>query len=469
VQISDENLHHVREVLDSVFGDSNFVSVITFSKTSSATSELIPSTSDYLVWYAKDKQRIKYNRAFVPKIFGEKGDSAYSKVEMPDGSRRSLSKEEKKDVDLLPNGAKIYRIDNLTSQRPPGDFPVEFDGNTYRPRRGYWKTGESGFEKLKQASRIESTGNAIYYVRYLSDFPVYSLTNRWDDTGVAGFASDKLYVVQTNQKVIQRCLLMTTDPGDLVLDPTCGSGTTAYVAEQWGRRWITCDTSRVPLALARQRLLTATFPWYELKEPKAGPAGGFVYRRKQNRKGEEVGGLVPRITLKSIANDEEPETVTLVDRPEQNKQVTRVCGPFSVEATVQAAGSMLEEQDGVKETAAAYENPRAYLDRMIEVLRQSKTLRLPKNKALELAQVRPLATEDYEHLHAEAVEQNGQDRRIAVMFGPQDGAIGSATVLEAAREAWYSKFDALYLFGFAIQAKNTRRCASRAESAPTLW
>jgi len=248
-------------------------------------------------------------------------------------------------------------------------------------------------------------------------------------------------------------MLMATDPGDLVLDPTCGSGTTAYVAEQWGRRWITCDTSRVPLALARQRLLTATFPWYDLEEPKSGPAGGFVYQRKQNRKGEEIGGLVPRITLKSIANDEEPETVTLVDKPEQNKKVTRVCGPFSVEATVQAAGSMLEEQDGVKEMAAAYENPRTYLDRMIEVLRQSHTLRLPGNKALELDQVRPLAAEDYEHLHAEAVEQNGERRRIAVVFGPQDGAIDSGTVLEAAREAWYSKFDALYFFGFAIQAK----------------
>ena len=209
----------------------------------------------------------------------------------------------------------------------------------------------------------------------------------------------------------------------------------------------------MPLALARQRLLTATFPWYELKEPKRGPAGGFVYQRKQNRKGEEVGGLVPRITLKSIANDEEPETVTLVDKPEVNKKVTRVCGPFTVEATIQAAGSMLEEQDGVKEAAASYENPRAYLDRMIEVLRQSKTLRLPGNKALELEQVRPLPAADYEQLHAEATERNGEARRIAVMFGPQDGAIDSGAVLEAAREAWYSKFDALYFFGFAIQAK----------------
>jgi hypothetical protein len=217
---------------------------------------------------------------------------------------------------------------------------------------------------------------------------------------------------------------MTTDPGDLVMDITCGSGTTAYVAEQWGRRWITCDTSRVPLALARQRLLTATFPWYRLKNPSLGPAGGFVYERKQNRKGEEIGGLVPRITLKSIANNEEPEMVTLVDRPEQNNQITRVCGPFTVEATIQAAQS-LQENDGVgcaEERSASFEksgandapprvgtsyenreNPRRYLDRMIEVLRQSKTLRLPGNVILELASVRPLA--DREYLHAECSGQ----------------------------------------------------------------
>jgi adenine-specific DNA-methyltransferase len=208
----------------------------------------------------------------------------------------------------------------------------------------------------------------------------------------------------------------------------------------------------VPLALTRQRLLTATFPWYELKEPNRGPCGGFDYKRRQNRNGEEAGGLVPRITLKSIANDEDPETVTLVDKPELNKAITRVCGPFTVEATIQAAGSLLEENQGTKEDAATYDDPRKYLDRMIEVLRQSKTLRLPGNKSLEFDRVRPLGTE-YENLHAEAVEQNGQERRIAVMFGPQDGAIDSGIVLEAAREAWFAKFDALYLFGFAIQAK----------------
>ncbi|KPY25495.1 hypothetical protein ALO65_200326 [Pseudomonas syringae pv. papulans] len=241
---------------------------------------------------------------------------------------------------------------------------------------------------------------------------------------------------------------MTTEPGDLVLDITCGSGTTATVAEQWGRRWITCDTSRVPLSLARQRLLTATFPWYELKNPARGPSGGFIFKRKQNRKGEEVGGLFPRITLKSIANNEEPETVTLVDRPEINNSVTRVCGPFTVEATIQAAHSL--EVGGATQAAeqAAGYNVRSYLDRMIDILRRSHNLRLPGNRSLKLEQVRVL---DNDFLHAEAVDE--QEQRIAIVFGPEDGAISSDQVFEAASEAYFLKYSQLFFFGFAIQAK----------------
>jgi len=301
------------------------------------------------------------------------------------------------------------------------------------------------------------------YKRYFDDFAAVSMANVWRDTLMTGFSEPKVYAVQTSVKVIQRCMLMCSDPGDLVFDPTCGSGTTPYVAEQWGRRWITCDTSRVPLALTRQRLLTATFPWYELKEPQRGPVGGFVYQRKQNRKGEEIGGLVPRITLKSIANNEEPEMVTLVDRPEVNKSVTRVCGPFTVEATIQAAAILDESASGTTEDSAQYQSPRAYLDRMIEVLRRAHTLRLPGNETLALESVRPVA--DCEWLHAEAVsEANGSSgQRIAVAFGPEDGAIHSQFVYEAAREAHYLKYDHLYLFGFAIQAKARELVEDRAK------
>ncbi|AOV18846.1 DNA methylase (plasmid) [Acidihalobacter aeolianus] len=465
VQISDENLHHVREVMDEVFGEDNFLSVISFVSTSGFDTSKLARTGDYLIWYGKDASLSKFNRLYLDKDVSPQG-GRYRWVLLPDGSYRGLTAQELRGERSITEGAKLYQPTSLVSQgetSSPQEFV--FDGKAYRPPANqHWKTTVAGLENLAKAGRIHKARNSIRYIRFSTDFPVQPITNMWTDTATGNFTDEKTYVVQTSSKLLERCLLMTTDPGDLVLDPTCGSGTTAYVAEQWGRRWITCDTSRVPLALARQRLLTATFPWYELKEPQRGPAGGFVYKRKQNRKGEEVGGLVPRITLKSIANNEEPEMVTLVDRPEVNRNVTRVCGPFTVEATIQAA-TVLDEQAAATtaETPASYQNPRAYLDRMIEVLRRAHTLRLPGNQALALESVRPVA--DCEWLHAEAkTEGNGNGgQRVAVAFGPEDGAIDSHLVYEAAREAYFLKYDQLYLFGFAIQAKARELVEDRAK------
>lgn len=265
---------------------------------------------------------------------------------------------------------------------------------------------------------------------------------------ISGFGDPKVYVVQTNVKVIERCLLMTTDPGDLVMDPTCGSGTTAYVAEQWGRRWITCDTSRVPLALARQRLLTATFGWYDLKDEGQGPAGGFTYRRRQNARGEEVGGIVPHVTLKSIANNEPPAEEVLVDRPEEKKGVTRVCGPFVVEATIPTAHGL----DTEPETPGLQgEGHGAFTARMIEVLRKSPVLRLDGNRTMTFRNIRPPARTLV--LGAEALQVDGEERPVAFVFGPEGGAVSERLVSEAAREAWGKSYARLYVIGFAIEAK----------------
>jgi adenine-specific DNA-methyltransferase len=452
VQISDDNIHHVREVLDEVFGAQNFVSAIAFQKTTSSTSTLISSIYDTILWYAKDISTIKYNPIFMTKVRGQQGATGYTRVLLPNGDVVPAASFEDESGELqLPDGAALIAYDNITSQNPGSRYDVEYNSKIYRPEPGYWKTDQKGMESLLAKNRIVATKNSLAYLRMFSDFPVFPIGNIWQDTlGQNQFGGKKVYVVQTAISAVRRCILMATAPGDLVLDITCGSGTTAYVAEQWGRRWITCDTSRVPLALARQRLLTATFPWYRLKNPSQGPAGGFVYERKQNRKGEEIGGLVARVTLKSIANNDEPETVTLVDRPEINNAITRVCGPFTVEATIQAAMSL--EEDGVApQQAPQLDNPRAFLDRMIEVLRQSKTLQLPGNLSLELAAVRPLA--DREYLHAEAIAKNGTEKRIAIVFGPEDGAIGSEYVFNASMEAMQQGFQQLFLFGFAIQAK----------------
>jgi adenine-specific DNA-methyltransferase len=446
VQISDVNLHHVLEVMDEVFAHENFVAIITYSKTTSTTSDDLSIVNDYLVWYAKDKGNAKKKILYKTKKPGEVGGTGYTKVMLVDGTIKPLSDF----PDELPAGARVCATGDLTSSKPPGDFPVQFAGKAWRPTKGYWKTGEKGMERLLAAGRVAAGKSTLGYVRFLDDFPCFELNNIWTDTvGQNQFGpGGKIYAVQTANIAVQRCMLMTTDPGDLVFDPTCGSGTTAVVAEQWGRRWITCDTSRVPLALARQRILTATFPYYELRDPQRGPIGGFVYKRKQNRKGEEIGGLIPHLTLKSIAKNEPPVMEALFDRPETLGDITRVSGPFVVEATIAPAQTLQYANSGEAPIGAS--DPSTHIERMTQVLRQSKTLRLPENQSLVLEGVRRLT--DSENLHAEAIQPDNK-QRIAIVFGPEDGAISSDVVYHAASEALYLKYAQLYFFGFAIQAK----------------
>jgi len=468
VQISDENLHHVREIMDEVFGVENFVSLIYFRTTGGFQPKALSRVGDYLIWFTKNVESLKYRQLFQKKGNLEKGDSAYKYIELPDATRREMTKDEKEGLAPLPNGARIYTLGDLQSQGPANqDAPFEFEGETFRPiPNSHWKANyPDGMDKLKRAKRIEKSGNTLRYVRFLDDNPVNPLTNSWMDTGFAGFAVDKHYVVETNSKVIERCMLMTTDPGDLVLDPTCGSGTTAYVAEQWGRRWITVDTSRVPLALARQRLLTATFPYYELKDPERGPAGGFVYKRKHNNKGEEVGGIVPHVTLGSIANNEPPAEEILVDRPEVVSGITRVTGPFCVEATIPTPVEMEEDTPSPQPSPARGEGAEAYgsfIDRMLEVLRKSPVIHVGGGKTITFKNLRlPAKTLS---LSAEAVVVNGKphphpnplpegegEKAVALVFGPENGAVSEKLVHEALKEANLKGYTHLYVIGFAIQ------------------
>jgi adenine-specific DNA-methyltransferase len=312
----------------------------------------------------------------------------------------------------------------------------------------HWSVSTKALDHLAAIGRLAIWGNKLCFKRYISDFPYEQVTEIWGDTTVFRSVDSVRYVVQTNPKVIQRCMLMTTDPGDLVLDPTCGSGTTAYMAEQWGRRWVTADTSRVPLALARQRLLTATFPWYDLKDNNRGPAGGFTYKRKQNKKGEEVGGIIPHITLGSIANNEPPIEEVLVDRPEVENGITRVTGPFCFEATIPTPVDW--EGDGVEDSgAASAEAYGSFIDRMLEVLRKSPVLRLEGNKTITFKNIRPPAKTL--SLSAEGLVTNGQEKPVALVFGPENGAVSEKLVYEAAREAHAKNYTHLYVIGFAIQ------------------
>jgi len=325
VQIGDENVHRVRAVLDEVFGDENCIGQISVKKTSGATSENLPGTTDFILFYAKNQNQVKYRQAYIGRQLGEDGDATYTFFQDESGQRRRLKAAELSGVALSNDANRIYRLQTLASQslgRSKGEgaaswFPVTIDGQTFRPSMSSrWKTNEAGMARLKSANRLETSGATISYVRFHGDFPVYPVTDLWVDTQ-SGSAMDKTYVVQTSQKIVERCLLMASDPGDLMLDPTCGSGTTATVAEQWGRRWITIDTSRVALALARARIMGARYPFYLLADSRDGQLKeGEVTRTvpsSQPTKGNIRLGFVyervPHITLKSIANNAEIDVI----------------------------------------------------------------------------------------------------------------------------------------------------------------
>lgn len=450
VQISDENLHHVRELLDEVFGKENFVSLVPFLKTTSSSTATLPAVCDYLLWFARDKTRLRSRKLYVPMNIADAAMGEFGQIELPDGTRRALRSDEKRNPGLIPAEAKLLRTNTAVSPEHSDTLTVDivFEGGIKKhPGTGrHWKTTVEGMLNLQRLNRLAlENGPTRMFKRYFSDFAFVELNNVWTDTRSE---QNQVYVVQTQAKVIERCILMTTEPGDLVIDPTCGSGTTAYVAEQWGRRWITMDVSRVPLALARQRLLTASFPWYQLKDEARGPVGGFTYKRRQNKNGEDVGGIVPHIGLGSLANKEPPTEEVLVDRPEESRGIVRVCGPFTVEATIPTPVDYEGdgEEDSKADTSEEYGN---FVARMIEVLRRSPVLRLDGGKSVTLKNVRPPAKSM--SLSAEAIIPNGVDKPVAFVFGPEHGAVSSKLVSNAAREAYQKSYSHLYVIGFAIQ------------------
>jgi adenine-specific DNA-methyltransferase len=339
LQIGDENVHRVRALMDEVLGPDNFCAEITYRTSVPLTSVGLPSVTDHILWYAKRRTAAKFRDLFVQRETGEK--SRYSNVELPDGSRVTLAKVGGE----LPPAARLYSLMDLASSgyTPSCTFPLPFRGKLHQTSSGKsWKTTSTGVQVLGRAGRIADSGRTVRYVIFHDDFPVTKLANAWmDTTGEL----DKSYVVQTHTRVIERCLLLATDPGDLVLDPTCGSGTTAYVAEQWGRRWITIDTSRVALALARARIMGARYPYYLLADSAEGQrkeaeASGRAYVEKPpygNVRHGFVYERVPHVTLKSIANNAEIDVIWESWQPRVQGALSRLNGalrghkrPYSV-------------------------------------------------------------------------------------------------------------------------------------------
>ena len=488
VQISDENLHLVRNLMDEVFGVENYVSIIAFKKTLPLGSSGLPSITDYLVWYAKDKKEMKFNPLFEFKALG--AGTGYTWIEEPNGKRRKMNKEEKDGE--IPRGNKAFFTDNLLSSGYTETcfFEIDLNGKTF-PRQKYsWKTNQQGVTRLIKAGRIMAPASLPNYVRFYDDFPVQTLHNLWDDTHGA---NQPVYVVQTSEKVLQRIMLMTTDAGDLVFDPTCGSGTTAYVAEKWGRRWVTCDSSRVALTLAKQRLMTASFDYFGLKYPQEGLKGGFLY------------DTVPHITLKSIANNPEideiderykvkledalivvnklvkgkaqfnkwdvpyevtPEINTiglqealdqfhkvgtermsainatikahadqeqLLDRPAIDKQKLRISGPFTVEAVPSPMVTSLDESapaPEVDQTISRSGESQRHHDWKDELIKTG--IRGKSGQLLKLTDLETLP--DVRYLHASGtIADTGE--RVVVSFGPEYSLLEQRQVEMAMREA----------------------------------
>jgi len=476
VQIGDENLHFVRNVLDEVLGPENNVSIITIVKTSAQEDLLLPNVCDYVLWYAKNKGEMKYRQLWLDKSPTDLSASEYHRVELADGTRRLMTEEEQALPEKLPKGSRQYRQDNIVSQRPPGDFPVEFEGAVFRPITGYWKTGQEGMAKLIAAKRIEKRGKMLSYVRFLDDFAVRPTANFWSDVRFSSRSEDKTYIVQTSAKIVARCLLMTTDPGDLVLDPTCGSGTAAYVAEQWGRRWITCDTSRVALALARTRLMAAKYPYYLLADSPEGIKKETELTGKRPPEYETHDDIrkgfvcrsVPHVTLKSIANNSEikegisreqidaaiarhADNETLYDQPYEDNKRVRVCGPFSVESLSphRVLSTAHEDQNGTG-TEQEARKQQDFATMILENLKKSGVQNTRKNERLTFDRLDAYAGV-WLNASGEYTDAEGKSRRVTVTIGPEHGTVGPQQVKEAAKEAVQGVgFDMLVVCGFAF-------------------
>ncbi|GAA2072813.1 site-specific DNA-methyltransferase [Aeromicrobium halocynthiae] len=484
VQIGEENVHLVRSLMDEVFGAENFVSQIAFATTSGfVDARGLSRSGDFILWFAKDVGRAK-----VRPLWRRGGsDSGYNWVMLADGERRPATADEKSGNARLPDGAQLYRNDNLRSQgASKTEQRYEYGGRSYLPGpQLHWKAKcPEGLDRLAAAGRIHNAGSSLEYVRYKSDSGWQPYTNTWSDTVIGGFTDEKIYVVQTTTKVISRCMLLCTDPGDLVLDPTCGSGTTAQAAEHWGRRWITIDTSRVALALARQRLMGARFPFYLLADSEAGRAKesslsatplppaqvtndirhGFVYERVQ------------RITLGSIANnpdivegmsrEEIDAAITrhadfemLYDKPYEDRKTVRVTGPFTVESLSPHRSLAFAGTDDRHETQAEAKgaaDSEHFEQTILDNLTAAGIQNGAKGERIHFASVEPYAGAHIqavgERVHTEA--SHAAPSRVAIALGPQYGTVSQSFIKGAAKEAITdASIDLLCVLGFAFDAQ----------------
>jgi adenine-specific DNA-methyltransferase len=433
VQISAEHSHEVRELLDETFGRNSFVSQIAFMRAAGRSASFLDDVYDLLLWYCKNPDVAQYRQLYRKRTNPEL--AAFDFLELKDESCVALTNGQLEGNEVMPPGRRFMFMD-LTSQGESegGGYPVAFDGERFVPRKGrHWSTTAQGMENLIKLARVGRKGDNIFFKRSAEDFPLRSLWNIWDDTVVSGFrrSQETHYVVQTPPKVIERCLLMTTNPGELVFDPTCGGGTTAYCAEALGRRWITCDTSRVAINIARKRLLSATFDHFKTRNGKL--VSNFMYK------------TVDRITLKSLAYDLEPEKVELVDQPEIDKDAIRVCGPFEVMSIGRYSvedwkGYLIRESTSGSIEAAKLEN---YIGVICRLYRKDAAIQGASGLV-------------------HAIAESEKDK-IAVSVGPLSGRVTAKQINDAVQDALASGILEIHVLGWAFEA-NVGEVKSHLES-----
>ncbi|MBT6469818.1 MAG: site-specific DNA-methyltransferase [Candidatus Marinimicrobia bacterium] len=439
IQISNQNVHLVRSLMDEVFGSENFVNQIIYrTKNMTIDTKLLGSVNDVIIWYAKDKENVKYRKLY--KYTSAEGDSHYNIYETPDGELHKMTSEQIYNHSLLPKGADPCQLISLypIGYSESRDFEVEFKGKTYRPASGRsWKFDRDGYEVLVKSGRIRpyTDGKTLRYLYKLSDYPVSPLHSLWHDTAPT---SKKEYVVQTSNTPIQRCILMTTDPGDLVLDPTCGSGTTAFVAELWGRRWLTIDTSRIALNIAKVRLATAIYPYYRLYDSNYKDIRqGFSYKSAQH------------ITLESITTGEHSNDVILYDEPATDNSKIRVSGPFTVETLQNYEPLNPENLDNGTQKS---EDDGTFINRIYEHLKSAGVKNGIKNEMAVFIRVDELADS---FLHAEGfyLDSNGKEKKAYFHIGPKFGTVAKQAVNEAVKSCRQrGDADWLIVLGFSFES-----------------
>lgn len=465
VQIGDANVHLVRCVLDEVFGSRNALNTIIFQKTSSEDTAGLPNVADYLLWYAKDASQTKQRQLLVGKIPGGEGAKQYVYKMSPAGDVVKMSADELAHPSSLDRGWRVCRKGfPLTSQHysPTRTVEFHFEGRAYHPgnNRQWSLDPETELPRLVEMGRVYSTGRSLNGIVCLDEMPTTSMGNVWTDTGTGSFTGSQVYIVQTSEKVIQRCILLATDPGDLILDPTCGSGTTAYAAEWWGRRWIAVDTSRVALALARTRLMSSKYPYYFLSDSQEGaekqaqasralpaqkPFGsdirkGFVYKEAPHR------------PLSDIARGTPGSSKMLYDQPFEDKSRLRVTGPFTVESLSphRKLDPSVEERP-VAEWTDVQADGGQFEQVIIDNLKAAGVQNTIKGEKLTFDRLEPYAGRGWIQAEGEFTDSDNKVQRVAVSIGPEHGTVGAEHVKQAAKEAVQGVgFDILVICGFAF-------------------